>query len=166
VLRKACSSSVGGPSFVTHAAFKAISGKLPLCENRAYCLREFVNCGAWQVQAGMGVAKPGRPKVRFAADSLLEGDGFELPVREHRAMAPSHGFAAASHHEAALRGAPASHGETAFRGAAGFREARRRHAVQPSRNAVLRRRAGRPVFGPRGAPPCRPPFAKSGRAKT
>ena len=40
----------------------------------------------------------------FAA-SPLEGDGFELPVREHRAMAPSHGFAAASHREAALRGA-------------------------------------------------------------
>jgi hypothetical protein len=39
------------------------------------------------------------------------------------AMAPSHGFAAISHREAALRGAPASHGETAFRGAAGFREA-------------------------------------------
>src|SRR5262249_13747699 len=55
---------------------------------------------------------------RFAPDSPLEGDGFELPVREHRAMAPSHGFAAASHREAALRGAPASHGETAFRGAA------------------------------------------------
>src|SRR6516164_2619425 len=50
-------------------------------------------------------------------DCLLEGDGFELPVREHRAMAPSHGFAAASHREAALRGAPASHGETAFRAA-------------------------------------------------
>jgi hypothetical protein len=66
---------------------------------------------------------------REFADSPLEGDGFELPVREHRAMAPSHGFAAASHREAALRGAPASHGETAFRGAAGFREARRRHAV-------------------------------------
>src|SRR5262252_9002439 len=44
---------------------------------------------------------------RFAPDSPLEGDGFELPVREHRAMAPSHGFAAASHREAALRGAPA-----------------------------------------------------------
>jgi hypothetical protein len=29
--------------------------------------------------------------------------GFELPVREHRAMAPSHGFAAASHRETALR---------------------------------------------------------------
>src|SRR6516165_7226494 len=28
--------------------------------------------------------------------SPLVGDGFELPVREHRAMAPSHGFAAAS----------------------------------------------------------------------
>ena len=52
-------------------------------------------------------------------------------------MAPSHGFAATSHREAALRGAPASHGETAFRGAAGFREDRR-HAVHPSRNAVLR----------------------------
>ena len=37
-------------------------------------------------------------------------------------MAPSHGFAAASHREAVLRGAPASHGETAFRGAVGFRE--------------------------------------------
>ena len=48
---------------------------------------------------------------------------------EHRAMAPSHRFAAASHREAALGGAPASHVETAFRGAAGFREARRRHAV-------------------------------------
>jgi hypothetical protein len=78
----------------------------------------------------------------MVCDSPVEGDGFELPVREHRAMAPSHGFAAASHREAALRGAPASHGETAFRGAAGFREARRRHAVHPSRNAVLRRRAG------------------------
>src|SRR5580700_5753140 len=39
---------------------------------------------------------------REFADSALEGDGFELPVREHRAMAPSHGFAAASHREAAL----------------------------------------------------------------
>jgi hypothetical protein len=27
--------------------------------------------------------------TRFVADSALEGDGFELPVREHRAMAPS-----------------------------------------------------------------------------
>ncbi len=62
-------------------------------------------------------------------------------------MAPSHGFAAASHREAVLRGAPASHGETAFRGAAGFRDAHRRHAVHPSRNAVLRRRAGRPLSG-------------------
>jgi hypothetical protein len=66
--------------------------------------------------------------------------------REHHAMAPSRGFAAASHREAALRGAP-SHGETAFRDAAGFREARRRHAVHRSRNAVLRRRAGRPLSG-------------------
>ena len=47
-------------------------------------------------------------------------------------MAPSHGFAAASHREAALRGAPASHSETAFRSAAGFREARR-HEVHPAR---------------------------------
>ena len=69
---------------------------------------------------------------RKFVDSPLEGDGFELPVREHRAMAPSHGFAAASHREAALRGAPASHDETAFRGAAGFREARR-HEVHPAR---------------------------------
>jgi hypothetical protein len=84
---------------------------------------------------------------KFAADSPLEGDGFELPVREHRAMAPSHGFAAASHREAPLRGAPASHGESAFRGAAGFSEARRRRAVHPSRNAVLRHRAGRPLSG-------------------
>ena len=58
-------------------------------------------------------------------------------------MAPSHGFAAASHREAALRGAPASHGETAFRGAAGFCKVRHRHAVHPSRNAA--------------PPPCRPP---------
>jgi hypothetical protein len=69
--------------------------------------------------------------LKFACLSPLEGDGFELPVREHRAMASSHGFAAASHREAALRGAPASHHETAFRGAAGFREARR-DAVHPS----------------------------------
>jgi len=41
---------------------------------------------------------------RKFADSSVERDGFELPVREHRAMAPSHGFAAASHREAALRG--------------------------------------------------------------
>jgi hypothetical protein len=33
-------------------------------------------------------------------------------------QAPSHGFAAASHRKAALRGALASRGETAFRGAA------------------------------------------------
>jgi hypothetical protein len=46
------------------------------------------------------------PEVEFAVDSPLEGDGFELPVREHRAMAPSHGFAAASHREAVLRGRP------------------------------------------------------------
>jgi hypothetical protein len=85
------------------------------------------------------------PAYRSSSDSSLEGDGFELSVRERRVMAPSHGFAAASHREAALRGAPASHGETAFRGAAGFREACRRHAVHPSRNAVLWRRAGRPL---------------------
>ena len=69
-------------------------------------------------------------EIRRETDCLLEGDGFELPVREHRAMAPSHGFAAASHREAALREAPASHGETAFRGAAGFREARRRTEIR------------------------------------
>jgi hypothetical protein len=40
---------------------------------------------------------------RKFVDSPLEGDGFELPVREHRAMAPSHGFAAATH-KAALCG--------------------------------------------------------------
>src|ERR1700756_1372440 len=85
-----------------------------------------------------------RPAAGFlgtesSRDSLLEGDGFELPVREHRAMAPSHGFAAASHREAALRGAPASHDETAFRGAAGYREARRRHAVRPLRNPAGRK---------------------------
>ena len=34
---------------------------------------------------------------RWFVDSPLEGDGFELPGREHRAMAPSHAFAAASH---------------------------------------------------------------------
>src|SRR5215472_4135627 len=77
-----------------------------------------------------------RLRNRWFADSLLEGDGFELPIREHRAMAPSHGFAAASHCEAALGGAPASHGETAFRGAAGFREARR-HEVHPARALAL-----------------------------
>jgi hypothetical protein len=122
---------------------------------KQYCLEPRVGGCA------MGFA----PKVRFAVDSPLEGDGFELPVRKHRAMAPSHGFAAASHREAALRGAPASHGETAFRGAAGFREARRRDAVHPSRNAVLRRRAGRPLSG-REARRCGPPIAKSDRAKT
>jgi hypothetical protein len=42
--------------------------------------------------------------------------------------------------EAALPGAPASHDETAFRGAAGFREARRRHAVRPLRNPAGRKR--------------------------
>jgi hypothetical protein len=53
-----------------------------------------------------------------------------------------HGFAAVFNREAQLHGAPASDGETAFRGAAGFREAPRRRAVLPSRNAVLDRRAG------------------------
>jgi len=43
---------------------------------------------------------------KFALDSALEGDGFELPVREHRAMAPSHGFAAACHREARARPPP------------------------------------------------------------
>ena len=40
---------------------------------------------------------------RQFVDSPLEGDGFELPVREHRAMAPSHGFAAASDRESNVR---------------------------------------------------------------
>ena len=35
-----------------------------------------------------------RSGTESSHDSPLEGDGFELPVREHRAMAPSHGFAA------------------------------------------------------------------------
>src|SRR5690349_9189111 len=48
-------------------------------------------------------------------------------------------------------GAPASHDETAFRGAAGFPESRR-HAVHPSRNAVLRPRAGRPLSGRKARP--------------
>ena len=78
---------------------------------------------------------------RKFVDSSLEGDGFELSVREHRAMAPSHGFAAASHREAALRGAPASHSETAFRAAAGFREARHRRASRPRSGREARRRA-------------------------
>ena len=83
-----------------------------------------------------------------------EGDGFELPVREHRAMTPSHGFADASQGEAALRGAPASHGETAFRGAAGsvrpaaairstHREMRCSAAVQAARYRAARRAAMR-----------------------
>src|ERR1700757_1104671 len=75
-----------------------------------------------QLAGAFGRSRDLRFPYRSSHDSLLEGDGFELPVREHRAMAPSLGFAAASHREAALRGAPASHGETAFRGAAGFRE--------------------------------------------
>src|ERR1700739_1955635 len=115
----------------------------------------------------MPAARSGTPiPDEFAADSPLEGTGFELPVREHHAIAPSHGFAAASHREAALRRAPTSHGETAFRGAAGFREARRRDAVHPSRNAVLRRRAGRPLSGPRRAALRSAHLRESGRAKT
>src|SRR6516162_9001665 len=101
---------------------------------------------------------PTAPEFTAETDSPLEGDGFELPVREHRATAPSHGFAAASHREARLRGAPASHGETAFRGAAGLlmpaaaiwsssavqaalsgREARR-HVVRSLRNPARRKR--------------------------
>ena len=108
-------------------------------------------------------SSPNRPKTwafsgmevqtRRETDCLLEGDGFELPVREHRAMAPSHGFAAASHREASLRGAPASDGETAFRGAAGssvrraaamrstHREMRCSAAVQAARYRGAARRA-------------------------
>jgi hypothetical protein len=117
---------------------------------------------AWRIRSASG--RRGRG-VEFAPDSLLEGDGFELPVREHRAMAPSHGFAAASQRKAALRGAPASHGETAFRGAAGFCEARRAmrstHREMRCSAAVQAAR-----YRARGAPPCGPPIAKSGRAKT
>jgi hypothetical protein len=107
------------------------------CEGSYDAVRRYAK--RWRAGRGAAMAEafvplsfaPGEAYRKFA-DSLLEGDGFELPVREHRAMAPSHGFAAASHREAALRGAPASHGETAFRGAAGFREARR-HEVHPAR---------------------------------
>ena len=77
-----------------------------------------------------------RPGTESSHDSLLEGDGFELPVREHRAMAPSHGFAAASHREAALRGAPASYGETAFRGAAGSSVRRAVAAMRSTRREM------------------------------
>jgi hypothetical protein len=70
-------------------------------------------------------------------------------------MASSDGFAAASHREAALRGAPASPGETAFRGAAGgsvrpaaamrstHREMRCSAAVQAARYRAARRAAMR-----------------------
>ena len=69
-------------------------------------------------------------------------------------MAPSHGFAAASHREAALRGAPASDSETAFRGAAGsvrpaaamrstHHEMRCSAAVQAARYRAARRAAMR-----------------------
>ena len=83
----------------------------------------------------------------FALDSPLEGDGFELPVREHRAMAPSHGFAAASHREAALGGArPRAMSRPRSEAQRGCVRPRR-PAVHPSRNAVFRRRAGRPLSG-------------------
>ena len=55
----------------------------------------------WLITLAFG---PASIRNRWFVDSPLERDGFELPVREHRAMAPSHGFAAASHREAALRG--------------------------------------------------------------
>jgi hypothetical protein len=59
----------------------------------------------------------------------------------------------------------ASHGETAFRGAAGFCEARRAmrstHREMRCSAAVQAAR-----YRARGAPPCGPPIAKSGRAKT
>jgi hypothetical protein len=60
-------------------------------------------------------------------------------------QAPSHGFAAASHRKAALRGAPASHGDTTFRGVA-VRPA----AAIPSTHREMRRSAavqGRPLSG-------------------
>jgi hypothetical protein len=88
----------------------------------------------------MGLRRLG---TESSPDSSLEGDGFELPVRERRAMVPSHGFGAASHREVALRGAPASHGETAFRGAEG---------------SVRSAAAMRSTIAKCGAPPpCRPP---------
>ena len=45
-------------------------------------------------------------EIRRETDSPLEGDGIELPVREHRAMAPIRGFAATSHHKARSAGSP------------------------------------------------------------
>jgi hypothetical protein len=78
---------------------------------------------------------------REFADSALEGDGFELPVREHRAMAPSHGFAAASHREAALCGAPASMARPrseAQRGSARPAAMRSAHReIRPGENVTL-----------------------------
>jgi hypothetical protein len=67
-----------------------------------------------------------------------------FPVREHRAMAPTHGFAATSHREAALRGAPPPMARP--------RSEAQRRSVRPAaamrsthrENAVLRRCAGRP----------------------
>jgi len=75
-------------------------------------------------------------------DSPLEGDGFELLVREHRAMAPSRGFAAASHREAALRGRPPP--------MARLRSEAQRGSVRLAAAMRSTRRAGIPV--PRGKP--------------
>jgi hypothetical protein len=115
-----------------------------------------------------GVRDRNEPAAQYGSspDSPLEGDGFELRVREHRAMAPSHGFAATSHREAvAPRGARLPWRDRVPR-RSGFREARRRHAVHPSRNAVLRRRAGRPLSGREARRHAVRPLRKSGRAKT
>ena len=85
-------------------------------------------------------------------DSLLEGDGFELPVREHRAMAPSHEFAAASHGEAVLRGAPASQARPRSEAQRG--SVRRAAAMRSTyREMRLRRHAGRPLSGHEPPPP-------------
>jgi site-specific DNA recombinase len=93
---------------------------------------------------------------RFNA-TLAQGEGVPFAALAEREGVSRSYFA---------RLAPASHGKTAFRGAAGFREARRRHAVRPSRNAVLRRRAGRPLSGREARRHAVRPIAKSGRAKT
>ena len=79
-------------------------------------------------------------------------------------MAPSHGFAAASHGEAAFRGSPASQARP--------RSEAQRGSVRPAaamRSTHREMRCSAAVqaarYRARGAPPCGPPIAKSGRAK-
>ena len=103
---------------------------------------------------------------RKFVDSPLEGDGFELLVREHRAMAPSHGFAAASQREAAPAGRPPPMARPRSEAQRGSVRARRRDAVPPIAKCGAPPPCRPPANGPRGAPPCGPPVAKSGRAKT